>query len=158
MRGRVATVNVSNGGVPKRSVPRAWVGRTGLDTDGHYEPEPVHGGPSAAVSLYSMESIARVGADGHRAFPGAFGENLTLQGIELGDLRSGDRLRIGDDGLVLELTKRAEPCQTIAHWFVGRRIARIGSKLNPQDARWYAAVVAEGPVAGGDRVEVERTG
>jgi MOSC domain-containing protein YiiM len=103
-----------------------------------------------------MESIERVAANGHRAFPGAFGENLTLEGIELGDLRAGDRLAIGADGLVIELTAHAAPCQTIAHWFVERRIARISPKTNPQDARWYARVVAEGSVAVGDGVTVER--
>jgi MOSC domain-containing protein YiiM len=152
--GRVVRVNVSNGGVPKRPVPRAWVAAGGLDTDAHFEPEPVHGGAVAAVCLYSVESLARVAADGHRAFPGAFGENLTLEGIEMGDLAPGDRLEIGDGGLVLEITERSEPCQTIAHWFVGRRIARIGSRQNAQDSRWYARVVVEGPVTVGDRVEV----
>lgn len=154
MVGRIVRVNVSNGGVPKRHVPRAWVTTGGLDTDAHFEPEPVHGGPVAAVCLYSVESLARVAADGHRAFPGAFGENLTLEGIEMGELAPGDRLEIGDGGPVLEITERSEPCQTIAHWFAGRRIARIGSKQNAQDARWYARVLVEGWVAEGDRVEV----
>jgi MOSC domain-containing protein YiiM len=128
----------------------------GLDTDAHAEPEPIHGGLEQAVSLYSVESIARVAADGHRAFVGAFGENLTLEGIELGELRAGDRLAIGTDGLVIELTDHAGPCQTIAHWFVERRIARISPETNPRDARWYARVLAAGPVAPGDAVEVER--
>jgi MOSC domain-containing protein YiiM len=153
--GRVASVNVSNGGVPKRPVRRAHVGRLGLDTDSHFEPEPTHGGPVAAVCLYSTGSIASVAADGHRAFPGAFGENLTLDGIEMADLHPGDRLAVGTGGLVLEVTEHSEPCQTIAHWFVERRIGRIGSKLNAQDARWYARVIVEGPVAVGDRVELE---
>ena len=104
------------------------------------------------------ESIARVAADGHRAFPGAFGENVTLQGIELGELKAGDRLQVGEGGLVLELTANAQPCQTIAHWFVGRRIARIGSVQNPQDTRWYSRFLSEGPLARGDRVEVVRGG
>jgi MOSC domain-containing protein YiiM len=152
--GSVASVNVSHGGVPKRPIPGGWVDRLGLEADAHEEPEPVHGGVDQAISIYSVESIARVVADGHRAFPGAFGENLTLAGIELGELRAGDELKIGDGGLVLELYAHAEPCQTIAHWFVERRIARIGSKLHPEDARWYARVVSEGPMFAGDRVEV----
>jgi MOSC domain-containing protein YiiM len=152
--GRVASVNVSQGGVPKRPVPGAWVERTGLDTDGHFEPEPLHGGPVAAVCLYSLEAIKRVEADGHRAFPGSFGENLTLAGIELGELEAGDRLRIGAGGLVIELTKHAAPCQTQGHWFIDRRIARISPKTHHEDARWYASVVTEGPVAPGDRVEI----
>jgi len=120
------------------------------------EPEPVHGGVDQAVCLYTVESIERVRADGHEAFIGAFGENLTLEGLELGELRVGDRLRIGDGGPEIELTDRSEPCQTIAHWFEGRRIARIGSKLHPEDTRWYARVLNEGWVAAGDRVEVAR--
>jgi MOSC domain-containing protein YiiM len=150
---RIASVNVSPGGVPKLPIETAWVGRTGLAGDGHHEPEPSHGGPEQAVCLYSVESIGRVAAEGHTAFPGAFGENLTLQGMELGSFSSGDRLAIGDEGLVIELTKRSEPCQTIAHWFVDRRIARIGSPTHPEDARWYARVLQEGPVHTGDRVE-----
>lgn len=152
--GSVASVNVSHGGVPKRPIPSGWVNRLGLEADAHAEPAPIHGGVEQAISIYSTESIARVAADGHQAFPGAFGENLTLEGIELGELAAGDRLRIGSGGLELQLTARAEPCQTIAHWFVERRIARIGSKQYPQDARWYARVLSEGPMATGDQVEV----
>jgi MOSC domain-containing protein YiiM len=156
--GSVASVNVSNGGVPKRPIPGGWVDLLGLEADGHEEPEPIHGGRDQAISIYSLESIARVVADGHRAFPGAFGENLTLQGIELGDLRAGDQLRIGEGGLILELYANAEPCQTIAHWLVERKIARIGTKQHPEDARWYARVVSEGPMFAGDSVEVVSAG
>jgi MOSC domain-containing protein YiiM len=152
--GSVASINVSHGGVPKRPIPGGWVDRLGLEADGHAEPAPIHGGVDQAISIYSTESIARVVADGHQAFPGAFGENLTLEGIELGQLAAGDRLRIGNGGLELQLTARAEPCQTIAHWFVERRIARIGSKQYPEDTRWYARVLSEGPIGQGDRVEI----
>jgi MOSC domain-containing protein YiiM len=150
--GRVVSVNVNEGGVPKLPVAEQWVGPKGLVDDRHHEPEPMHGGLDQAVCLYSVEAIARVAADGHSAFPGAFGENLTLEGIELDSVASGDRLTIGEEGLVIELTKRSEPCQTIAHWFVDGRIARIGSKNNPADARWYARVISDGPVRPGDAV------
>jgi MOSC domain-containing protein YiiM len=106
------------------------------------------------VSIYSVEARARVAADGHQAFPGAYGENLTLEGVDWAALGPGIRLAIGGGGLVLELTKHAAPCQTIAHWFVDRQIARISPKLHPEDARWYARVIVEGPVAAGDSVEV----
>jgi MOSC domain-containing protein YiiM len=154
--GRVASVNVNHGGVPKLPVAGQWVGHLGLIDDGHNEPEPMHGGPDQAVSLYSVEAIARVAADGHTAFPGAYGENLTLEGIELDSIASGDRLAIGEEGLVIELTKRAEPCQTIAQWFVNGRIARINSRRHPADARWYARVIAEGPVHPSDGIVVTR--
>ncbi len=151
--GSVASINISPGGVPKLPVDEVWVGKLGLAGDGHTEPVPDHGGPDKAVSIYSLESIARVAADGHQAFPGAYGENLTLSGIELGDLAAGDRLRIGDRGLTIEIVEHAQPCQTIGHWFVDRRIARISGKTNPADARWYARVLTEGPMRTGDAVE-----
>ena len=37
-------------------------------------------------------------ADGHQAFPGSYGENLTLLGIDWTALHEGDRLELGDDG------------------------------------------------------------
>jgi MOSC domain-containing protein YiiM len=37
---------------------------------------------------------------------------------------------------------------------VDRQIARISPKIHPDDARWYARVIVEGPVAAGDAVEV----
>ncbi len=150
--GRVHQVNVSKGGVPKLPVERAQVHRLGLLGDGHDEPEPIHGGPDAAVSLYCVEAIARVAADGHTAFAGAYGENLTLEGVDWAALAAGDRLAIGDGGLELELTKPCSPCTTLQHFFADGRFARIGHKVHPEDSRWYARVLREGPVAPGDRV------
>ena len=150
--GRVVSVNVSPGGVPKLPVAKQWVGRMGLADDRHTEPEPMHGGVDQAVCLYSTEAIARVSADGHNAFPGAFGENLTLEGIEMSSLAAGDRLVIGDGGLVIETTWNAAPCKTQQHWFVDGRFARISHKTHPEDARWYARVITEGPVRPGDAV------
>jgi MOSC domain-containing protein YiiM/SAM-dependent methyltransferase len=156
--GVVASVNANGGGVPKLPVASAVVGPLGLHNDAHAEPEPIHGGPDQAVCLYAQEAIERVRADGHQAFPGAFGENLTLLGIDWASLTSGDRLVIGDGeaALELELTSPAGPCQTIAHWFVEGRIARISPKVNPEDARWYARVLREGEVAPGMRVQLVR--
>lgn len=156
MHGRIVSVNVSPGGVPKRPIASAWVGQLGLDMDAHTEPPPTHGGPDQAVCLYAVEAIERVAADGHQAFPGAYGENLTVEGIDWAALRAGDVLTIGESGLSLELTDMAGPCQTIAHWFVERRIARISPKLHPEDSRWYARVLVEGHVEPGDRIEVAR--
>jgi MOSC domain-containing protein YiiM/SAM-dependent methyltransferase len=148
--GVVASVNLNAGGVPKPPVDGTRILRRGLEGDGPSEPEPVHGGPDQAVSLYTQEAIERVRADGHEAFPGAYGENLTLLGLEW-PLEPGDRLSIGDPdtGPVLEVVSFAAPCQTIAHWFDEGRIARISPKVRPEDARRYARVLREGAVAPG---------
>jgi MOSC domain-containing protein YiiM len=150
--GRVVSVNVNEGGVPKLPVPEQWVGPLGLADDRHIEPEPGHGGVDQAVCLYSMEAIARLVEEGHNVFPGAFGENLTLEGIELDSIGPGDRLAIGEDGLVIEITWHAQPCKKQADWFSDGRFARISGKTNPGEARWYARVISEGPVRPGDGV------
>ena len=150
--GRVASVNVNEGGVPKLPVGEQWVGPLGLADDRHNEPIPTHGGEDQAVCIYSMEAIGRLVAEGHNAFPGAFGENLTLEGIELDSIGPGDQLTIGEDGLVIEITWHAQPCAKQAAWFSDGRIARISGKTNPGEARWYARVVTEGPVRPGDAV------
>jgi len=110
-----------------------------------------------AVSIYSVEAIARVAADGHQAFPGAYGENLTLLGLDWGGLRRGDRLRIGEAGPLLHLTDYATPCDTQQRWFVDGRYGRISSRKHPEDARWYASVVEQGDVEPGDEVHLIRT-
>jgi MOSC domain-containing protein YiiM len=147
--GVVASVNRNDGGVPKLPVDGGRVGRLGLEGDRHHAPEPIHGGVDQAICLYAQEAIERVRADGHQAFPGSYGENLTLLGIDWAVLEPGDRLAIGDPdtGPLLELAKPATPCQTQAHWFAGARISRISHKVHPPDARWYARVLREGDVA-----------
>jgi MOSC domain-containing protein YiiM/SAM-dependent methyltransferase len=158
LEGLVVSVNANGGGVPKPPVDVATVGRLGLHNDAHFEPEPVHGGPEQAVCLYPQEAVERVRADGHLSFPGAYGENLTLIGIDCAGLAPGDRLRVGDGdaALELELTKFATPCQSLAAYFVERRIARVSGKVHPEDARWYARVLREGVVRPGMRVQVVR--
>ena len=149
---RVVQVNVSPGGVPKTPVEVALVRELGLEGDDHQD-RTVHGGPFRAVSLYSMEAIRRVQADGHPIEPGSVGENLTLEGLELSNLDAGDRLAIGAD-VVLEITQPANPCETIRRSFVDGRIGRISILTHPLDSRLYARVLAEGIVRAGDPVQV----
>lgn len=150
--GVVISVNVSPGGLPKLPVAGARVRELGLDGDSHVSPR--HGGPLQAVCLYAIEAIERIAAEGHEAFPGSYGENLTLAGLDWGSLRTGDRLRIGATGPLLELTDNATPCAKQARWFIEGRIDRISALIYPEDARWYASVLEEGPVAPGDLVNL----
>ena len=145
-RGQVVSINVSHpGGVPKRPIDRTVITRRGLVGDGQRTKEPIHGGPEKAVCLYGVEQIGRVNADGHHLYPGALGENLTLSGLDLGGLASGDRLRIGDSatGPVIQLSDPAAPCKNIAGCFEGWRIARVSHKVRPEDSRWYARVLRD---------------
>jgi MOSC domain-containing protein YiiM len=150
-------VNVSPGGVPKVPIAAGEMGFRGVTGDGHTQPEPLHGTPGQAACLYAVEAIERVRAGGDDAFPGAYGENFTIAGLDWSGIRAGDRLRIGTSGPLLLFTDYATPCATQARWFGGGRTGRISARSHPEDARWYASVLAEGPVAPGDRVELIRT-
>ena len=159
LEGLVVSVNLNEGGVPKPPVDGARIGRLGLDGDRHRDTVN-HGGERGAVCLYPQEAIERVRADGHQAFPGSYGENLTLLGIDWSALHGGDRLAIGEgeDGPLLELTQYATPCDNQEHWFVGGRIGRISHRAYPEDARFYALVLREGDVAPGMPIRVVGAG
>ena len=149
--GFIVSVNTSPGGVPKLPIAGTIVRRGGLEGDAHTDRKH-HGGPLQDVCLYPFEAIERLAADGNQAFPGAYGDNLTVIGIDWAGLRAGDRLRMGSDGPLLELTGFAAPCSQQARWFLEGRIGRISGTAFPQDARWYARTIEEGPVAPGDAV------
>jgi MOSC domain-containing protein YiiM len=150
--GRVEQVNVSNGGVPKRPVERAWVGRFGLEGDAHRE-NTVHGGPHRAVCLFGMEVIERLQSEGHPIEPGGAGENLTTSGIEWSLLPVGTRVRVGDQ-LELEVSSSTTPCATQIRNFSAGNFNRIRIELHPSDSRMYARVIREGEVRPGDSISV----
>jgi MOSC domain-containing protein YiiM/GNAT superfamily N-acetyltransferase len=150
--GRVLQVNVSQGGVPKLPIERAWVTQLGLETDGHNE-DTVHGGPHRAVCLFAIEAIERLQAEGHPVEPGGVGENLTTSGIEWSLLPIGTRARIGDV-LEIELSSPTNPCATQKQNFLGGRFSRISIDLHPSDSRMYARVLREGEVRPGDGISL----
>ncbi|MDQ2810015.1 MAG: MOSC domain-containing protein [Chloroflexota bacterium] len=150
--GRVAQINVSPGGVPKLPVPQATLGPLGLAGDGHRNRRH-HGGPTRAVCLFSLEQIRALQAEGHPIEPGATGENLTTEGIDLGALRPGDRLAIGD-AVVLEITTEAIPCANLTPYFADGRIGRVSGKAHPGWSRLYAGVVRGGELVVGAPIRV----
>ena len=151
MPARVLQVNVSNGGVPKRAVAKAFVGREGLEGDAVNHPK-VHGGPERAVCLFPVELIRQLQDEGHPVFPGAVGENLTTAGLDWSALADEAVLDVGE--VQIQLTQRVEPCRTIAPYFEAGRFKRIQPKRVPGETRWYARVLREGTVRAGDPIRV----
>lgn len=149
--GRVAAVNVSNGGVPKLPVVRAQVGVTGVKGDRQWNRKH-HGGPDRAVCVYSLELIEALQREGHPIAPGSAGENLTLSGVSWGVIEPGVRLQVG--GALLEVAAYTVPCRTIRGSFLDGRFERISQKANPGWSRVYTRVLASGGVAVGDSVEI----
>jgi MOSC domain-containing protein YiiM len=110
--GVIYQINVSRGGVPKLPVEEARVTRLGILGDGHDDKEN-HGGPLAALCLYSLEEIERLQAEGHPIAPGTTGENVTLAGVDWSVMTPGARLALGDE-VVIELTDYAPPARRFA--------------------------------------------
>ena len=145
-------VNVNpEGGVPKLPVAEAYLSVFGVHGDLQRD-SMFHGGPFRAVSLFSLELIDALRAEGHPIAPGTTGENLTVSGLDWERLALGDRLRAGGE-VWLELTDYAAPCATIAESFVQWNVTRIAQYVRPGWSRLYAAVLQEGVVRPGDEVE-----
>lgn len=150
--GLLASINVSDGGVPKRRVADAKVSRLGLQEDAQDDTEH-HGGPERAVCIYSIERIHALQLEGHPIDVGTAGENVTVEGIDWDLVVPGARIKIGDE-VLLEIASFTNPCKTIKASFIDGKFVRIAEKLHPGWSRVYARVLAEGEIRFGDRVEV----
>ena len=148
-RGRLESINVSQGGVPKHPTPEADVRTEGVEGDRQRDLR-YHGGPDRAVSVFSAERIAALQAEGHPIAPGTIGENLTVSGVDWTRATPGARLDFG--AVRLEITGYAAPCANIAGSFARGDIARVAQKTNPGWSRVYTRVLAPGRIRVGDAV------
>ena len=57
------------------------------------------------VSLISMEDIRTMMAKLPNLVPGSFAENLTTEGFDLGQLKIGDMLKVGDHRITVQFSK-----------------------------------------------------
>ena len=147
----VHSINVSDGGVPKRPRSAAWIGLDGVEGDRQRDLR-FHGGPSRAVALYSLDLIGSLQGEGHPIAPGTIGENLTLAGIDWSLMVPGARLQVGE--VELEITAYAPPCRKIVDSFADGTSTRVSQKVHPGWSRVYAKVLHEGRIATGDSVSI----
>ena len=155
MTARVAQLNVSPGGVPKRPVERAYLGPEGLQGDAHND-RVAHGGPLRALCLYALERIGGLQSEGHPVQPGWLGENLTTSGLDWDAVRPGTRLRIGQ--ALVEITRYTSPCRNIRGSFSDGDYSRVAEPRHPGWSRVYARVLTAGQVAQGDPIEIVAAG
>ena len=114
----------------------------------------VHGGRNKAVYLYPSEHYEywtrELGVD----LPwGAFGENLTVEGILEEDVRIGDRLQIGS--VEFAVTQPRMPCFKLGIRFDRDDMVRLF--LNSGRSGIYLAVIREGSLAAGDEIAFAAT-
>lgn len=123
-----------------------------LNLDGDRQADlTVHGGAAKAVYAYPLEHYAfwREELKEDLAL-GAFGENLTVEGMPLEDaVAVGDRFRVGTAELVV--TQPRLPCYKLGIRF-GRK-EMVKRFLASGHTGYYLAVAAEGDVAAGDQVQ-----
>ena len=151
-RGTVVQVSSSDGGVPKAALRAATIGRGGVLGDRQAERRH-HGRPFQALSVWSLDVIDALRAEGHGLHAGAAGENVTVAGIDWATIRPGVRLRIGD--VLAEISAFAAPCAKNAQWFTNGNFRRIDHNLHRGSSRAYAWVLDGGTVRPGDEVVVE---
>ncbi|HIC95496.1 TPA: MOSC domain-containing protein, partial [Candidatus Bipolaricaulota bacterium] len=97
-RGRVLSINISTRkGISKHPVAEAeLVAGLGIKGDAHA------GTPGREVSLLDRGEIAAFAREkGVRLKPGAFAENLTIEGLDLLSLRVGTELLVGEEVLLV---------------------------------------------------------
>ena len=150
LHGRVHQINVSPGGVPKFPVDSAAITAAGISGDGHNDTKH-HGGPDAAVCLFSLEVIGLIRDEGHPIGAGTTGENVTLAGLDWTCVRPGCRF-VFEGGVELEVTRYTSPCATIRDSFRGLELRRIQQDLHPGQSRVYARVLREGRLRNGEGV------
>jgi MOSC domain-containing protein YiiM len=116
----------------------------------------VHGGPAKAVYVYPSEHYdywrrELAGVD----LPwGAFGENLTIEGLIEGDSLVGDALHIGTADFVV--TQPRMPCFKLGIRFGDDRMVR--KFMDSRRTGFYLAITREGDVGAGDAIELGERG
>ncbi|MBS7699686.1 MULTISPECIES: MOSC domain-containing protein [unclassified Chelatococcus] len=109
-----------------------------------------HGGPDKAVHHYPFEHYAawraEIGNGALLARPGAFGENLSITGLDEATVAIGDVFRLGS--AVVEVSQGRQPC-----WKLNVRFGVDDMALRVQTSGrtgWYYRVIETGVVKPGD--------
>jgi MOSC domain-containing protein YiiM len=126
----------------------------GLEGDEVGNPR-VHGGPDKAIYAYGAAAYAAWIADhprhAERLVPGAFGENLLIDGQDETSVCIGDLWRIGT--ALLQPCQPRQPCSTLARWFDDPLMVK--AMVNNGRSGWYLRVIEQGRIQAGNRPVLE---
>ena len=111
-----------------------------------------HGGFDKAVYAYASEDAKwwerQIGVEINN---GAFGENLTTEGIDVNGALIGERWRIGN--VLLEVSEPRIPCRVFAgFWDRPTLIKDFTAALRPGS---YLRIIEDGEIEAGDLIHVE---
>lgn len=141
MKGRIVAISVSEEkGVQKTNCNEATlVENHGIEGDAHA------GKWHRQVSLLALESIEKMRAKGLEVNPGAFGENIATENVDLIGLEVGERLAIGEARI--EITQKGKECLNPCAIY-----EQVGDCVMPREGV-FARVLKGGVVRVGDPVE-----
>lgn len=145
--GRVMAVCTSDRkGLQKHDVNTAhFTKEWGIDGDAHA------GKWHRQVSLLSADKIEAFNARGANVIPGAFGENLVVEGFDFRALPVGTLLRCND--VLLEITQIGKECHTHCEIY-----KKMGECIMPHEGV-FARVLEQGTISVGDEMVIaEREG
>jgi MOSC domain-containing protein YiiM len=124
----------------------------GVNVDGDDQADRrVHGGPDKAVYAYASEDTAWWSARLARELgPGMFGENLTVEGVDVTGAIIGERWRIGT--VELEVCQPRQPCFKLGLRFGDPQMLRLFAHAGRPGA--YLRILTEGELGAGDEVDI----
>ncbi|MCC6202012.1 MAG: MOSC domain-containing protein [Gammaproteobacteria bacterium] len=138
--------------IAKQELPgRRQVGQSGIAGDCQAD-RRVHGGVDKAVHCYPFVHYATWRAElppnPLLDRPGAFGENLSIDGLTEHEVFPGDRWRIGS--VLFELSQGRRPCHKLNLRFgVADMAVRLQATLR---TGWYLRVIDSGELQAGDAI------
>ena len=129
----------------------AYVGKLGISGDEQANPES-HGGEHKAVLAYSANHYALWNETLNRQMPyGAFGDNLTIEGLNEDTVCIGDTYQIGNI-VQLQVTNTRTPCYKLDRlWGIPNLREQVKDSGR---TGWYLRVIREGMVEAGNVVKM----
>jgi MOSC domain-containing protein YiiM len=155
--GRPQPVGLRRGRTVRSAIGKAPVdGRVrvaGVNLEGDDQADRrVHGGPEKAVYAYASEDTAWWRQQlGRELGPGAFGENLTVEGIDVSGAVIGERWRLGT--VELEVCQPRFPCFKLGLRFGDPKMLKRFTQAERPGA--YLRIVCGGEIGAGDAIAVE---
>ncbi len=114
----------------------------------------LHGGDDQAVYVYAREDLDGWELELQRELTnGMFGENLTTSGVDVTGALIGERWRVGNDGLLLEVSAPRTPCRTFQYFLNLNRWIKTFTQAGKPGA--YLRVISPGTVRAGDAISID---
>ena len=139
----IAVCTSERKGLQKSDVKSAhFTTEWGIDGDAHA------GNWHRQVSLLSVGKIEAFNKCGANVIPGAFGENLVVEGFDFRALPVGTLLRC--NGVLLEMTQIGKECHTHCEIY-----KKMGKCIMPREGV-FARVIEPGSISVGDEMSIEK--